>query len=49
MGLLYDGFVMPPRESLGDNEAGEWDLGLDGQPADPWQHAQYLVLQRGRH
>ena len=23
----------------------QWDEGLDGKPADPWQHHQYLVLQ----
>jgi hypothetical protein len=46
MGLLYDGFVMPTRESLGDTDPSAWDVGLDGKPADPWQHTQYLVLQR---
>jgi hypothetical protein len=46
MGLLYDGYQMPPRESLGDNDQALWELGLDGQPADPWVHAIYLVLQR---
>jgi hypothetical protein len=25
----------------------KWQLGLDGKPADPWQHHVYLVLQRG--
>lgn len=45
MGLLYDGFAMPARESLGDLDTAQWELGLDGQPADPWQHHQYLVLQ----
>ena len=45
MGLLYDGFVMPPRESLGDLDISEWGEGLDGKPADPWQHHQCLVLQ----
>jgi hypothetical protein len=46
MGLLYDGFVMPPRDSLGDNDKAQWEMGLDGKPADPWQHQVYLVLQR---
>jgi hypothetical protein len=46
MGLLYDGFVMPPRESLGDNDPAQWEIGLNGQPADPWQHTVYLVLER---
>jgi hypothetical protein len=45
MGLLYDGFVMPPRETLGDTDETQWEAGLSGQPADPWQHQQCLVLQ----
>jgi len=47
MGLLYDGFIMPARETLGDLDIKKWELGLDGKPADPWQHHVYLVLQRG--
>jgi hypothetical protein len=46
MGLLYDEtYVMPERETLGDLDTKAWSLGLDNQPADPWQHHQYLVLQ----
>src|SRR5262245_21714566 len=45
MGLLYDGFRMPKREELGDMNEADWPAGLDGKPADPWQHHQYLVLQ----
>lgn len=45
MGLLYDGYIMPPRESLGNTDQSEWETGLDGKPADPWQHHVYLVLQ----
>jgi hypothetical protein len=47
MGLLYDGFVMPPRDSLGDTDEAEWAMGLDGRPQDPWSNQVYLVLQRG--
>jgi hypothetical protein len=47
MGLLYDGFTMPDRNTLGDLNVAEWELGLDGKPQDPWQHFIYLVLQRG--
>jgi hypothetical protein len=43
---LYDGYQMPPRESLGDNDRAQWEMGLDGQPADPRVHTVYLVLQR---
>jgi hypothetical protein len=45
MGLLYDGFEMPARETLGDLDEAKWDVGLDGRPADPWTHQTYLVLQ----
>jgi hypothetical protein len=46
MGLLYGGFNMPQRESLGDLDQSTWEEGLDGRPADPWQHQMYLVLQQ---
>jgi hypothetical protein len=46
MGLLYDGYQMPSRESLGDTDEAAWEMGLDGRPADPWVHTLYLVLQR---
>jgi hypothetical protein len=44
-GLLYGGFVMPDRASLGDNDRAGWPIGLSGQPADPWQHQVCIVLQ----
>jgi hypothetical protein len=47
MGLLYDGFTLPPRESLGSTDRAQWQIGLNGQPADPWVHQIYVVLQRG--
>ena len=46
MGLLYDGYRMPPRETLGDLDAAEWPAGLSGEPEDPWLHQQNLVLQQ---
>ena len=46
MGLLYDGFVLPPRESLGDTDMTQWDEGLTGKPEDPWQHQINVVLQK---
>jgi hypothetical protein len=46
VGLPYDGFVTPPRESLGDTDESKWETGLDGLPADPWQPVVWLVLQR---
>ena len=44
-GLPYDGFEMPPRESLGDLGADEWPAGLDGKPSDPWLHQMLIPLQ----
>ena len=44
-GLLFQGFVEPSRESLGDTDPSQWPQGLDGQPTDPWQHQICLVLQ----
>jgi hypothetical protein len=44
-GLLYNGFVMPKRESLGDQDPRTWPEGLSGQPTDPWQHQICLVVQ----
>ena len=46
MGLLYDNFIMPARESLGDLNPVEWSAGLSGEPEDPWLHQQNLVLQQ---
>jgi hypothetical protein len=47
MGRLYDGFVMPKRETLGDLDQSEWSTGLSGQPEDPWKHQICIVLQQG--
>jgi hypothetical protein len=46
MGALYDGFVMPRRADLGDNDEAAWPEGLSGRPDDPWKHQIYLVLQQ---
>jgi hypothetical protein len=45
-GLLYDGYVLPERASLGDTDQSQWEIGLDGQPDDPQKHHMYLVLQQ---
>lgn len=46
MGLPYDGFCLPPRESLGDLDPAQWPLGLSQKPEDPWRHMMYLPLQQ---
>jgi hypothetical protein len=45
MGVLYDGFIMPPREKLDELNPADWPIGLSGAPEDPWQHQICLVLQ----
>jgi hypothetical protein len=45
-GLLYENFVLPPRESLGDNDPAQWPIGLSAQPTDPWQHMINILLQQ---
>jgi hypothetical protein len=44
-GLLFDGFVMPTRATLGDLDETLWEKGLSGQPQDPWLHQMSVVLQ----
>jgi hypothetical protein len=44
-GLLFDGFVMPARASLGDHDPAQWEKGLSGLPQDPWLHQMSVVLQ----
>ena len=36
---------MPPRSALPDRDPSKWELGLSGEPDDPWQHQMCLVLQ----
>jgi hypothetical protein len=45
MGLLYHGFQMPMRDSLGDLDTAQWESGLSGAPEDPWKSQACLVLQ----
>jgi hypothetical protein len=44
-GLLYSDFVLPPRESLGDDDESQWPIGLSGAPTDPWLHQLALVFE----
>jgi hypothetical protein len=45
MGPIFDGFMPPPREELGDTDESQWERDLSGKPADPWQHQMLLPLQ----
>jgi hypothetical protein len=44
-GNLFEGFVPPDRETLGDLDQNEWEEGLSGKPADPWQFQLLVPLQ----
>jgi hypothetical protein len=44
-GLIFEGFELPPRESLGNLDPSLWELGLNGKPSDPWVHQMNLPLQ----
>jgi hypothetical protein len=44
-GLLYDGFQMPPKATLGDRDPTQWPIGPSGAPEDPWKHQMLLVLE----
>jgi hypothetical protein len=44
-GMPAEGFVLPPREELGDTDSSLWENGLNGQPQDPWQHEVMLPLE----
>jgi hypothetical protein len=44
-GLLYQGYMLPSRASLGDLDEKLWPHGLNDQPEDPWKHEISLVLE----
>jgi hypothetical protein len=44
MGLVSDGYIPPKRAELDDNDKATWETADDGQPRDPWQFSNYLVL-----
>ena len=37
-----DGGCHPDREELGDLDEERWELGLNGEPNDPWKDTRYL-------
>jgi hypothetical protein len=45
-GLLTDGFRLPPRNALGDDDQSQWEVGLSGKPEDPWKHQIIILLQK---
>jgi hypothetical protein len=47
MAAIYDGQTPPARETLGDLDESQWQVGLSGKPEDPWSPQNYLPLQDG--
>jgi hypothetical protein len=45
MGPMFGGYVPPPRSELGDDDERQWELGLSGEPADPWKTQVLLPLK----
>jgi hypothetical protein len=44
-GPIFDGFVPPNRDMLGEDDEDDWELGLNGQPTDPWQFQVLIPMQ----
>jgi len=44
MGYLIDGFTPAKRDELGDDDEAMWDVMPDGQPRDPWQFTNVLIM-----
>ena len=44
MGLVAEGYVPPKRSELGDTDESQWETDDRGEPRDPWQLSNYLVL-----
>lgn len=46
MGRVVEGFTPPTRRELGDTDEADWERDEQtGQPRDPWQLTNYLILK----
>ena len=45
MGKVVEGYTPVPRKDLGDTDDREWDTDDRGQPRDPWQLTNYLIMK----
>lgn len=45
MGKVSDGYQPPRRNELGDDDKRQWETDLKGEPRDPWQFSNYLLLK----
>jgi hypothetical protein len=46
MGLVVEGFQPARRNDLGDHDKASWERDNDGEPRDPWQFTNYLILHK---
>jgi hypothetical protein len=46
VGRIVDGFALPPRETLGDQDETKWEVEPNGVKRDPWARTVYLILRR---
>jgi len=46
IGMVADGYKLPPREELGDLDETRWEKDSQGKPRDPWVVQWYLALMR---
>lgn len=44
MGFVVEGFQPERRNDLGDQDKDHWEIDEKGQPRDPWQFTNYLIL-----
>lgn len=45
MGRVAEGYAPPRRNDLGDDDKSDWEVDNQGQPRDPWQFGNVLLLQ----
>lgn len=45
MGRVSEGYQAPKRNTLGDDDKDQWEVDEKGQPRDPWQFSNYLILK----
>ena len=45
MGKVSDGYQPPRRNELGDSDKEMWEVDDRGEPRDPWQFSNYLLMK----
>jgi len=45
IGKVIEGFTMPAREDLGDNDEKKWEKDASGERRDPWARQFYLPME----